>query len=183
MSFRHWCKSLTLVTFVGILHAVHLRLASSTLALGLWTLRIAPQRDSHMCLCGFPSWCILLLREWHILGVAWSSLSYRACHRKVHSELLSAIGFELLSCLRLLASFQVRDMGSIHDSSYVSSITSYCGWILGSARNSTETASARSVSLVKASFANALAFTFMLHGMTSMEAVENKLNCSFALSR
>ena len=72
-------------------------LASSSTALRLWTLGIAPQRGSHMCLRGFPSWCILLPREWHILGVAWSSLSCRAYRRKVHSELFSAKVFELLS--------------------------------------------------------------------------------------
>ena len=46
-----------------------------------------------------------------------------------------------------------------------------------------ETASSRSASLVKASFANVSAFKFLLHGMTSMEAAENKLSYSFALSR
>ena len=83
-------------------------LASSNLALGLWTLGIAPQRGFHMCLCGFPLWCISLLREWHILGVTWSSLSCRACRRNVHSELLSAEGFKLLSCPR--GAHQFSDM-------------------------------------------------------------------------
>ena len=55
--------------------------------------------------------------------------------------------------------------------------------MLGSARNSIETASSRSASLVNASFANASTFEFLLHGMTSMEAAENKLCCSFALSK
>ena len=62
-------------------------------------------------------------------------------------------------------------------------VPSICGWMLGSSRNSTEIASSRSVSLVKASFANASVFEFQLRGMTLMEAAENELGCSFALSR
>ena len=52
--------------------------------------------------------------------------------------------------------------------------------MLGSARNSTKTASSRSVSLVKVGFANASAFEFLLHGMTSIKAAENELSCYFA---
>ena len=74
-------------------------------------------------------------------------------------------------------------MGSIHDSSCVSSIIPYCGWMLDSARNSIETASSKSASLVEAGFTNVSVFEFFLYKMTSMEAMENKLNCSFALSK
>ena len=73
-------------------------------------------------------------------------------------------------------------MGSIHDGSCVSSITPCREWMLNSTRNSTETASSRSASLVEASFANASAFESLLHGMSSMEVAENKLSSSFALS-
>ena len=74
-------------------------------------------------------------------------------------------------------------MRSIHDGSCVSSITPYCGEMLGSTRNSIETTSSRSTSLVEARFANASTFKFLLHGMTSMEVAENELSCLSALSR
>ena len=74
-------------------------------------------------------------------------------------------------------------IGFNHYDSCVSSITSYCGWRLGSARNFTEIASSRSTSFVETSFANASVFKFLLRGMTSMEVAENKLNYSFALSK
>ena len=74
-------------------------------------------------------------------------------------------------------------MASIRDSSCVSSIIPCCEWMLVSARNSIETASSRSVSLVEASFTNLLAFEFLLRGMTSMKATKNKLSYSFAVSK
>ena len=54
--------------------------------------------------------------------------------------------------------------------------------MLGSARNSKETAFSMFASLVEASFVNASKFEFLLYGMTSMEATENELSYSFALS-
>ena len=74
-------------------------------------------------------------------------------------------------------------MGSIHNGSCVSSITPYCGWMLDLVRNSTETLSNRSVSIVEASFANTSVFEFLLHGIISTKAAENKFSCSFALSK
>ena len=71
-------------------------------------------------------------------------------------------------------------MGSIHDGFCVSSIIPYCGWMLGLVRNSREIASSRFALLVEASFTNASAYEFLLHGMTSMETAENKLSFSFA---
>ena len=71
-------------------------------------------------------------------------------------------------------------MGSIHDDSHISSIISGCGFILGSARNSTDIAS--SESLVEASFANALAFTFLDHMITSIEAMRKVSISLFAFS-
>ena len=62
-------------------------------------------------------------------------------------------------------------MGSIHDGSRISSIISGYGFILGSARNSTDTASNTSESLIEASFANALVFAFLDCGITSIKAM------------
>ena len=55
--------------------------------------------------------------------------------------------------------------------------------MLGSIKNSIEIASSRFASLIEASFANASAFKFLLREMTSMEAAENELSCSFAISK
>ena len=62
-------------------------------------------------------------------------------------------------------------MGSIHNVSHISSIISDYGFILGSARNSMDIASSSSESLVEANFANASAFVFLDHGITSIEAM------------
>ena len=94
--------------------------------------------------------------------------------QRIRASILSS-GYSLV--------FKYATMGSIHDGSSVSSIIPCCKWMLGSARYLLETASSRSASFVEASFANALVFEFLLHGMTSMEAAENELSCSFAFSK
>ena len=74
-------------------------------------------------------------------------------------------------------------MGSIHDGSRISSIISSCGFILGLGRDSTNTASNSSESLVEASFATTLAFTFLDHGITSIEAIGKVFISPFAFSK
>ena len=74
-------------------------------------------------------------------------------------------------------------MGSIHDGSRISSIIFGCGFILGSTRNFTDTASSSSEFLVEASFANASAFTFLDHGITLVKAMRKVSISLFAFSK
>ena len=74
-------------------------------------------------------------------------------------------------------------MGPIHDGSCVSSIISDYGLILGSTKNSTDTASKNYASLVVANFANASAFTFLDRGITSIEVMGNVSINPFAFSK
>ena len=74
-------------------------------------------------------------------------------------------------------------MGSIHDGSRISSIISGCDSILGLARNSTDTASSSSESLVETNFANASVFTFLDHGITSIEVMGKVSISPFAFSK
>ena len=74
-------------------------------------------------------------------------------------------------------------MESIHDGSRISSIIIACGFILGLAMNSLDTASSSFESLVNASFANASTFVFLDHGITSIEAMEKVFISIFAFSK
>ena len=74
-------------------------------------------------------------------------------------------------------------MGYIHNGSCISSIISDCGFILGSAKNSMDIASSSSESLVEANFANASAFAFLDHEMTSIEAIRKVSISPFAFSK
>ena len=74
-------------------------------------------------------------------------------------------------------------MGSIHDGSCISSIISGCGFILGSARNSTNTASNNLESFVEVNFVNASVFTFLDHRLTLIEAMGKVSISPFAFSK
>ena len=74
-------------------------------------------------------------------------------------------------------------MGSIHDGSRISSIISGCDFILGLARNSMDTASSSSESLVEASFTNVSVFTFLDHRITSIEVIGMVSISLFAFSK
>ena len=64
-------------------------------------------------------------------------------------------------------------MGSIHNGSRASSIIFYCSMILGSARNSINTTSSSSTSLVEVGFSNASTFALLDHRITSIEVMGN----------
>ena len=73
-------------------------------------------------------------------------------------------------------------MGSIHNGSRNNSIICGYGLIMGSARDSTDTVSHNFESFIEASFANASAFAFLDHRITSIEVMGKVSISHFAFS-